>query len=270
MSVYPVRMVTISVVMPAFNQARFIGRAIDSVLGQQGNFNLELIVVDGGSTDGTLDILRSYGDRIRWVSEPDEGQSDALNKGLALVAGEVMGWLNSDDVYEAGALGKVTEVFAAEPDTMWVYGKVRVIDEDDREVRRWLTRYKNRRMRRWSYPKLLAENWISQMGVFWRREAWRQVGDFNTDLHLCMDYDYWLRLGQRWPGRFIDEYLGCFRWYPTSKSGAGFVSQFREELDRARLAAGGRYRLAIAWHHVLVLRTIAIYSLLRLFRKLRG
>ncbi len=263
-------MAKISIVMPTFNQAAYIRRSIDSVLSQKGGFELELIVVDGASTDSTVEVLKSYGPAIRWTSEPDRGQSDALNKGLAMAGGQIMGWLNSDDLYEPGALAAAAEVFAAEPDTRWVYGKVRVIDPDDREVRRWITLYKNHRMRRFSYAKLLAENWISQMGVFWRRDAWEQVGPMRIDLHWAMDYEYWLRLGARWPGRFIDRYLGCFRWYPASKTGANFGKTFAEELDLARQAAGNHYRWAIMWHRVLAARTVAIYSVMRAINRLRG
>jgi glycosyltransferase involved in cell wall biosynthesis len=263
-------MLKISIVMPTFNQAGYIRRSIDSVLSQKGDFELELIVVDGASTDSTVEVLKSYGQAIRWISEPDKGQSDALNKGLAMAGGQIMGWLNSDDLYEDGALAAAAEVFASEPDTQWVYGKARVIGPDGREVRRWITLYKNLRMRRFSYSKLLAENWISQMGVFWRRSAWEQTGPVRSDLHLAMDYEYWLRLGARWPGRFIDRYLGCFRWYPASKSGANFKNVFAVEIDLARQAAGNRHRWAILWHRVLAARTVAVYTLMRAIERLRG
>jgi glycosyltransferase involved in cell wall biosynthesis len=228
-------------------------------------FELEHIVVDGGSTDGTVDILRSYGPAVRWISEKDQGQGDALNKGLAMASGDVIGWLNSDDLYEPGALAAVARVFQAEPETQWAYGKVRIVDADGREIRRWVTRYKNRRMRRYSYTRLLAENWISQMGVFWRSEAGRQVGPFRKDLHWCMDYDFWLRLGGRRPGRFIDRTLAAFRWYPASKSGAGFVGQFSEELAVARRIAAGRYGWAIFRHRLNFAKIVAAYTVLKMF-----
>lgn len=255
-------MLTISVITPSYQHGRYIRRTLESILGQRGAFGLELIVVDGGSTDDTLDILRSYGNRIRWISEPDEGQADALNKGLALATGDIIGWLNSDDTYEPGCLEAVAGVFAAEPQTQWLYGKVRVVDENDREIRRWITWYKNRRLRRFSFAGLLSENWISQMGVFWRRSAGRQVGAFRKDLHHVMDYDYWLRLGARWPGRFVDRYLGAFRWYPTSKTGSGFVAQTREALDVARAAAGGRYRWRVFCHRLNRVKICGLYWLL--------
>ena len=153
-------MLKISIITPSFNQAGYIGRTLESIHSQTGDFELEHIVVDGGSTDGTLDILRGYGDRIRWISEPDAGQSDALNKALHMVTGEVIGWLNSDDLYEPGALQAIAEVFAREPQTQWAYGKVRIIDERNRPIRRWIVLYRTMRMRRFSYAKLLAENWV--------------------------------------------------------------------------------------------------------------
>lgn len=237
-------MLNISVIMPSYNQAEFIGRAIESVQSQQGGFGLEHVVVDGGSADGTVDILARYGDAVRWVSEPDEGQADALNKGIAMATGDILGWLNSDDLYEPGALAAVAAVFEARPDTQWLYGKVRIIDPDGREVRRWIKWYKNARMRRYSYTKLLAENWICQMGVFWRRGAGRQVGQFDKDLRYAMDYDYWLRLGALWPGRFVDRYLASFRSYPESKSRGDYRAALREMLRVSLHRAAGKYPLA--------------------------
>ena len=256
-------MLRISIITPSFNQAGFIGRTIDSVQSQRGDFELEHIVVDGGSKDDTVEVLKRYGPALRWISEPDNGQADALNKGLAMATGEVIGWVNSDDLYEPGALAMVADVFGREPRTQWLYGKVRVIDPRDQEIRRWITRYKNLRMRRYGYDKLLTENWISQMGVFWRRSAGQEVGPFRSDLHYCMDYNYWLRLGARWPGRFVDEYLGCFRWYPSSKSGANFRTQFREELDVAREIAAGGHRWAMLRHRLTCAKIVTAYSLMR-------
>lgn len=253
-------MVTISIITPSYNQAKFLKRTLDSVHSQQGEFRLEHIVVDGGSDDGTVELLKSYGDAIKWISQSDEGQADALNKGIAMAGGDIIGWLNSDDIYEPGCLATVAKTFADEPQTQWLYGKVRIINSDDREIRKLITLYKNLRMRRWSYRKLLAENWISQMGVFWRREAGRQIGPFRKDLHYCMDYNYWLRLGKKWPGRFVDEYLAAFRVHSTSKSTTSFRKQFREELDVAMEIASGRYRLTMAIHYLNYLKIVTVYT----------
>ena len=160
----------------------------------------------------------------------------------------------------------MAEVFGARPQTQWVYGKVWIVDAQGVEIRRWITCYKNWAMRRYSYPRLLAENWISQMGVFWRREASKAVGPFRTDLHYCMDYNYWLRLGAGWPGHFIDKDLAAFRWYPSSKSGAGFSRQFKEELEVATQAAAGKYPFAIFKHRLNFVKIVAAYSLMQALR----
>ncbi len=259
-------MLKISVITPSFNQAQYIQRSIDSVQSQTGDFELEHIVIDGGSDDGTAEILSSYGDSITYVSEPDEGQADAINKGLAMATGDVVGWLNSDDIYEPGSLETVTKIFNEEPETQWIYGKVRIVDDYDKEIRRWITAYKNWRMRKFSFQKLLAENWISQMGVFWRRQAGEQVGQLRKDLHYCMDYDYWLRLGKKWPGRFVDKYLAAFRWYPLSKSGGGFIEQFSEELDVARNIADGNFGWPVFRHRLNKAKIIFAYWLMQKFR----
>jgi glycosyltransferase involved in cell wall biosynthesis len=223
----------ISIVTPSFNQRRFIERTINSILGQ--NYpELELIVMDGGSTDGTIDILKKYGDRIIWRSEKDRGQSDAINKGLRLATGDIVAYLCSDDTYQPGALQKVAEFFQNNPQTKWVYGKCRMIDENDREIRKPITRYKNFMLRRYSYPKLLVENYISQPATFWRRSLLDELGFIDENEHLCMDYEYWLRLGQRYPAGVIDSYLANFRHYTTSKSGSRFTQQFRDELRVAK------------------------------------
>ena len=158
-----------SIVTPSYNQARFIRRTIESVLGQEGAFDLEYLLVDGGSTDGTAAILEEYSPRLQWISEPDRGQVDAINKGLERTTGDVVGWLNSDDVLLPGALQRAASAFAARPEVEWVHGRCRIIDEHDRRVRQWVEAYKDLRARSFSFEALLTENFISQMTVFWRR-----------------------------------------------------------------------------------------------------
>src|SRR5262249_27220870 len=148
----------ISIVTPSFNHARFIERTLCSVLGQDGNFDLEYLVIDGGSTDGTLDILKKYQDRLTWTSEPDDGQSDAINKGLHRATGEVVGWLNSDDVLYPGALERVVAVFRDQPSVEWLHGRCEIIDAEDHVIRRWVSAYKDWCCRHYSYSRLLTEN----------------------------------------------------------------------------------------------------------------
>lgn len=234
----------ISVVVPSFNHAKFLRLALASTLDQTGEFDLEVLVIDGGSTDGTVDLLRSQGDRVRWVSEPDGGQSDALNKGFRLATGDVIGWLNSDDLYQPGALAAVARAFREFPRVEWVHGQAEVIDTAGRVRRRWVTAYKRRQCRRYSYGRLLTENFIQPNTVFWRRELTERVGGVDPDLHLAMDFDLWLRFARSSPPLYLDVPIACFRWYPTSKSGSRYPQQFREVRAIAR-----RYEPDWRWTH---------------------
>lgn len=221
--------VRITVVTPTLDQARFIERSLESVLAQRGAFELEYLVQDGGSTDGTLDILRRYERRLAWRSEPDAGQADAVNRALRRSTGDVVGWLNSDDLLLPGALDRVARAFAENPGAMWLHGGCTIVDEEDRPIRRWVAAYKSHRARRYSRRALLLENFVSQMTVFWRREALAQAGELDPDLHLSFDYEYWLRLARLGDPLWLEEPLAAFRWYRTSKSGANFVRQSAEE-----------------------------------------
>lgn len=234
----------ISIVTPSFNHARFIRRTIDSVLGQEGDFELDYLVIDGASTDGTVDVLRSYGERLRWISEKDAGQVEAINKGLARAAGDVLAWINSDDVLCPGALARVALAFAAHPGSEWLHGRCVIVDEHDRVVRRWISLYKHVRSLRHSFDNLLTENYVSQMTAFWRRSAWDAVGPLDPSAGLAADYDLWLRLARRGPPLYLrGAPLACFRWYETSQSGSQFERQFREDAAVAARYAGGRARI---------------------------
>jgi glycosyltransferase involved in cell wall biosynthesis len=234
----------ISVVIPSFNQAGYLRLALESVLGQVGEFDLEVLVIDGASTDGTIDVLRSYGNRVRWVCERDDGQSDALNKGFGLATGDVVGWLNSDDLYQPGALSAVARAFRDNPRLEWVHGRTDVIDASGRVCRRWVSAYKRWRCRAYSYRRLLTENFIQPNTVFWRRELMARVGGVDRGLHLAMDYDLWIRFARSSPPEYLDAPIACFRWYATSKSGSRYVEAFREARAIAR-----RYEPGWRWPH---------------------
>lgn len=235
----------LSVVTPSFNSGRFIERTIRSVL-DQGYPDLEFLIIDGGSTDDTLEILRRYDDQVWWLSERDSGQSDAINKGLRRTTGDVVAFLNADDTYEPGALERVAEFFTQHPDIKWAYGKCRIIDEADDEIRRPITLYKNLLLKRYSYTKLLTENFISQPATFWRREIHDEIGYINETEHYAMDYEFWLRLGQRHPAGVIPHYLAAFRMHDTSKSGSLANPQFEDELRIARaFSDGARWPIAL-------------------------
>ena len=238
----------ISVVTPSYNQGRFIERTIRSVLDQAGDFELEYVVVDGGSNDKTLDILRSFGSRLKWKSEPDKGQSDAINKGFRQAGGDILAWLNSDDTYEQGALAAVADEYRREP-FAWCFGNCRVIDEHDREIRSLITRYKTSQGRKYSLSRLLRRDFISQPAVFFAKSAWEQSGDLALDLVFSMDYDYWLRLGRKYEPRHIDRTLANFRWHGQSKNGALYRKAAWEAFQTARKHAGESERLAVVMHY---------------------
>jgi glycosyltransferase involved in cell wall biosynthesis len=250
-----------SLVTPSFNQARYIGRTIDSVLGQQGDFDLEYKVIDGGSSDGTLEVLRSYGPRLLWVSEQDRGQIDAINKGLRASTGDLVGWLNSDDLLLPGALARVAQAFASNPRVEWVHGRCEIVDEHDAPLRSWISQYKHFRARHHSFANLLTENYISQMTAFWRRSVHDEIGYLDPDLDLAFDYDFFLRLARRGPPIYLPDSLACFRWYRSSKSGDGFERQ----LDQASTIAA-RYRGG-AW--VGARRVVKRQLILNLYRLMR-
>jgi len=259
----------ISVITPSYNQGEFIGRTMESILGQQGDFELEHIVIDGGSTDSTREVLAEYQandfERLKVVCEPDRGQSDAINKGMRLATGDIVCWINSDDLLLPGALERVSEEFASDEALHWLYGKVIIVDEHDREIRKFVTTYKNRRMRRFSFSRLLQENWLPQMGVFWRRELGERIGPLREELHYSMDYDLWLRFAKEAPGHFVDQTLAGFRWHGSSKTSQNFSAQMQESYQLARMHSDGKYSASLLLHRALALRTKAVYKLLRLW-----
>lgn len=257
----------ISLITPSFNHAAFIERTIESVLTQAGEFDLEYTVLDGGSRDGTLEILQRYDGRLNWRSAPDNGQVDAINTGLRAATGDVVGWLNSDDVLKPGALAAVTEAFTRNPDCEWLHGDCDIIDAHDREIRRWISAYKRWHSRRYSYASLLQRNFICQMTVFWRRSLLAEVGYLDDGLKLAFDYEYWLRLARRTPPLYLPQKLASFRWYETSKSGANFRRQFAEDelIAQRHGLPGGRRRWMKRMNNLL---TIGAYRLMAAGRAL--
>lgn len=255
----------ISVITPSFNQANFIKRTIQSVLSQDYP-NFEYIVMDGGSTDGTVDILKKYLDKITWKSEKDNGQSDAINKGLKIATGDIVAYLNSDDTYEPGALSKVAEFFRQNPDKKWAYGKCKIIDENDREIRKWITAYKNFMLKKYSYKKLLTENFISQPATFWKKELHDDLGYFDKQENFCMDYEFWLRIGQKYPAGVINDYLANFRYYSDSKSGDVDKQQFKDQLRLAKKYGQG-HPFSLLIHKFNYYKITGIYKLLELMKR---
>ncbi len=220
----------ISVVTTCLNAEKTIKETIESVLSQKGDFELEYIITDGGSTDGTLETINSYGERIRLVDASGLNQSEGINLGLQLSTGEIVTFLNADDLYEKNALCKVAKYFDSNNTAKWVMGKCIIIDGNNNEVFRWITMYKNLLMKNYSYPLLLIDNFISQPGVFLKRELLEEFGYFDTNENYVMDYDYWLRVGMRYKPGFINKTLAKFRRTHETKSNRKFYKQFRDDL----------------------------------------
>lgn len=223
----------ISVITPSLNQGTFIGQTMESVLSQSYP-KLEYIVMDGGSTDNTLEVLTKCDDRVYWESEKDRGQSHAINKGLRLASGDVIALLNSDDLYEPGTLLKVGDFFAHHPEAEWLTGKCRVIDHKGRIIRRGVTQYKNFWLRFRSYRVLLVMDYISQPATFWRSQLIHRIGEFDDDLQYAMDYDYSLRVGRYFQLWVLNEYLASYRIHPSSKAGESAQAQFCVDLEIAK------------------------------------
>jgi len=179
----------ISIVIPSYNQGRFLEKSILSVINQRYP-NTELIVVDGASNDNSIEILQSYDSYISyWVSEPDQGQSDALNKGFSKASGDILGWLNSDDLYLPGAFFKVAKEFKRHKDALVVYGDYVEIDENDIVSKYVYSLDFN--LRHFIYEGFH----LNAQAMFWRQSIFRKFGEFDVNLHRTMDYDMILRFG---------------------------------------------------------------------------
>jgi GT2 family glycosyltransferase len=259
--------ISFSIVTPCLNGAATIAQTLRSVRIQDVE-GLEHIVIDGGSTDGTIEILRAAEGPVMFVSEPDDGLSDAMNKGIAMARNDVVGWLNADDVYLPGALRRVQEAFAARPDAEWATGRCLIIDGDGNEIRKGITRYKDALLRRWSFPLFLTQNFVSSPATFVKRSALHAVGGFEERFRYSMDYDVWLKLGRRSAPIVIDEPLACFRMAEGSLSMSGFERQFREHEQNAREHGAG-HPVAVAANAAMSRAIVAAYRGMRAVRTRR-
>jgi glycosyltransferase involved in cell wall biosynthesis len=203
-------MTLVSIVTPSLNQGTYLRDAIESVRAQT-HPDVEHVVVDGGSTDGTREILAEY-EHLRWVSEPDRGQSNALNKGFALARGDVLGWLNADDAYEPTAVAEGVEALE-ETGAGLVYADVTRVDGDYANPRRIRSR---QTFDLWTELNLGCG--VYSPSVFFTREALEAVGGIDEQLDLTMDYDLWLRIGKRYPVRHVDAVWAVQRLHADAKT----------------------------------------------------
>lgn len=222
----------ITVVTPSFNQGKFIEETIRSVL-LQGYPNLEYIVVDGGSTDQSVEVIRKYTPFLDyWGSEPDSGQANAINKGFYRSTGEIMGWLNSDDFLLPRALERIAAGFINHPSDSIVTGFRKVYDQQGRFARNFINDLPTNYYIRHYCP-------ICQETTYWRRSLWKKLGPLDEEFHYAMDYEFWLRaLDSGYSFRLLPSYLGAFRDHPEGKS-----STWQDVYQRDMNALYARYNL---------------------------
>ncbi len=225
----------VTIVTPSFNQGRFIRATIDSVLNQDYP-DIEYIIMDGGSTDETAAVVEQYASRLTWISERDRGQSHAVNKGFQMARGEIVAWLNSDDILLPGAVRHAVEALARRPEAGAVYGEGFQIDEHgDRKGRFPWTEPFN------LWKLVFLWDYILQQTVFFRRSVVAEVGWLDESLNWSMDWDLLIRIGSRYRLAYIPEYLGCLREHGEAKTFSGGVPRFRELTALMRRNTGKRY-----------------------------
>jgi len=208
----------VSIVTPSFNQRVYLEKTILSVL-EQDYPNLEYYVIDGGSRDGSLEIIRKYAPRLAgWVSEPDQGQTDAINKGFARCKGDIMAWLNSDDLYLPGAVSAAVRFLQENPEVGMVYGDTDLIDGQGEKIGKF-------NAQQTSYQRLMRGGvYIPQPAAFWRRELWEKAGPLDPGFYFAMDYDLWVRFAK----------LGEIRYNPGVWAGFRIHGEGKTTLDNAR------------------------------------
>jgi glycosyltransferase involved in cell wall biosynthesis len=215
----------ISIITPSYNQKSFLAQTIESVIGQKGDFFLDYIIVDGESDDGSIEIIKHYARlldekkwdircrdiRYRWISEKDHGQSDALMKGFLLAEGEILAWLNSDDLYLPGTLQTIAVFFRENHATTLLYGDSLYCDTEGEVIGRYPTES-------FEFEKLAYFNFICQPSTFFRKEAFKSVGGLDDTLCYAMDYDLFVRIGKQFPCCYLPHIFSKYRLHESSKT----------------------------------------------------
>jgi GT2 family glycosyltransferase len=214
-------MTLVSIITPSYNQAPFLEQTIQSVLGQDYP-HIEYIVVDGGSTDNSAEIIAKYADRLAyWISERDSGQAEAINKGFARANGEIMAWLNSDDYYMLNTISVVVRCFEQNPDVVMVYGDMLAVDGEGQALN--VLKYKQL-----SLEDLLCFQIIGQPSVFFRRSAIEKTGWLDPSFHFMLDHHLWIRLAQQGRILHVPQVWSAARYHPQAKNRARAAEFGRE------------------------------------------
>lgn len=223
----------VSIITPSFNQGRYLEETIQSVLNQDYP-NIEYIIIDGGSSDESLEIIRKYANSLAdWVSEQDEGQTDAINKGFSRANGEILAWINSDDTYLPNAVSEAVDFLNTHPEAGMVYGDANLIDETGNIIGKFPARQTNyKRLRRGSVH-------IPQQAAFFRAALWQEVGPLDPGFYFAMDYDLWVRIAKRSPVHYHPRLWANFRLHGTAKSVASDDRCWAEMLQVHQREGGG-------------------------------
>jgi glycosyltransferase involved in cell wall biosynthesis len=222
---------TISVITPSFNQGAFIEKTIQSVISQ-GISNLDYIIFDNLSNDQTLEILRRFETSLRWISEQDRGQAHAVNKGIVATKGEIIAWINSDDIYYPGTLATIQQFFQANPEVDVVYGNADHIDEQDQSIEAYYNEP-------WDFNRLKDVCYICQPATYFRRRIVEKYGLLDEELKYCMDYEYWLRLAQNGAVfHYLPVKLAGSRLYADTKTISSKVKVHQEINDMLKNRLG--------------------------------
>lgn len=223
-SLYP----KISLVTPSFNQGQFLEKTIRSILDQEYP-NLEYIIIDGGSSDDSKKIIKKYSSKLTyWVSEKDDGQADAINKGFSHATGEIMGWLNSDDILMPGSLHLIAKIFRELPDANWISSTPQTITQHGHVHHLGLRPVYIQRLIKAGWYHGLGLGFIMQEGTFWRRKLWKAAGNSVKNLHYGMDFELWQRFASQTTLLPVHVPLAAFRLNPDRKSKA--IQKYYQEV----------------------------------------
>jgi glycosyltransferase involved in cell wall biosynthesis len=251
----------VSIVTPSFNQARYLEATIQSVLSQ--NYpRLEYIIVDGGSTDGSVDIIKKYESKLAWwVSEKDQGQTDAINKGFVHAKGNFLAWLNSDDTYEPNAISSAVKILQDDPEVGLVYGDANYINEGGRMIGRFPAAQTDLVRLRRGYVH------IPQQAAFFRADLWRAVGPLDPSFYFAMDYDLWVRLAMRSRLKYVPQMWANFRLHTSGKT-ISADDRCWPEMLRVHYRDGGNF-LSVIVAKYYIRKVVAPFWNLRLRRRMQ-